>query len=251
VRNIGLICIVLLSTVSCHKPPLTTYTSGELVHFDPSNLHEDKKILKLIAPYKVQLDSQMNEVVGYCAESMTKYRPESPLGNAVCDMLVHYSKNVLSVDVDVCVMNFGGLRTALNPGEITRGKVYELMPFDNSLVVVELTQKQLDELAAHILLRGGEPISGSKQVRITEANGYAQFMINQAINIKNSYQLVTSNYLANGGDGFSVFTESAQKKDLNILIRDALIYEFEHGTSKDKPLSAVVEGRIPNKLPHE
>ncbi len=250
-RNVGLLAFVALFSVSCHKTPLTEYHTGQLIHFDSTSTSEDERVLKLIHPYKTQIDSQMNEVVGYCAESMSKYRPESPLGNAVVDMLMNYTTHELQIEPDVCVMNFGGLRTALNPGKITRGKVFELMPFDNSLVVVELNQKQLDKLAAHILSKGGEPIGGIKQVRIIQTNGYAQFSFDQAINIKERYQIITSNYLANGGDGFSVFNESTKKTELNVLIRDALVHQFIHTTSANKPLSGRLEGRIPNSQNNE
>jgi 2',3'-cyclic-nucleotide 2'-phosphodiesterase (5'-nucleotidase family) len=186
----------------------------------------------------------MNQPVGYCGSEMTKSRPESALGNAVVDLLINYVNTEKSIQPDLCVMNFGGLRTSLNPGIITRGKVYELMPFDNSLVLVELNSDEMDQLATHIVNRGGEPIGGTNKVSLSNLGGYSQFTIDQAINSKESYQILTSDYLANGGDGFSMFAAAGDKINLNVLIRDALIHQFQTSTSEQQPLTGHVEGRI-------
>ena len=62
--------------------------------------------------------------------------PESLLGNFVTDLCLRQYSNI----ADICVMNNGGLRSNLTKGEITRGDIYTLMPFENELVILEFSE---------------------------------------------------------------------------------------------------------------
>ena len=114
----------------------------------------DSTILTIITPYKNGIEDQMNEVLTYTKNDLKKGRPQSTIGNFVTDLCLNYA------DAHLCVMNNGGLRTTINKGNITRGKIYELIPFENELVVLELNKGDYIGLLNYIGNRGGEPFSG-------------------------------------------------------------------------------------------
>lgn len=193
----------------------------------------------------MQIDSQMAVVVGFTALEMDKAKPEGLLGNAVSKLLLDYAKDELGVGADLCIMNNGGLRTPLPKGAITKGKIFELMPFDNMLVVVDLPYAELPNLAKHILNKGGEPFCGFEKVQLIQEGNEAKFSFASDMYAKRSHiKILTSDYLANGGDGYEVLTKATQRTELNVLIRDALIFGFQTYSSESKPLEAKIEGKV-------
>ena len=174
----------------------------------------DSASLSIIAPYKAGIDSIMNEVLCISKIDMKKGKPESLLGNFVTDLCLQQYSDI----ADICVMNNGGLRSSLTKGKITRGDIYTLMPFENKLVILELDKKSYLELLQYIIKRGGEPFSGIK-IRVDE-NG---IILSQSLDLSNNkVKVLTSDYLANGGDKMSFFNEKKQEL-VGIKVRDAII----------------------------
>ncbi len=181
--------------------------------FDVS-AESDSASLSIIAPYKAGIDSVMNEVLCISEIDMTKGKPESLLGNFVTDLCLQQYSDI----ADICVMNNGGLRSSLTKGKITRGDIYTLMPFENKLVILELDKKSYLELLQYIIKRGGEPFSGIK-IRVDE-NG---IILSRSLDLSNNkVKVLTSDYLANGGDKMSFFNEKKQEL-VGIKVRDAII----------------------------
>ena len=192
----------------------------------------DSSALSIIAPYQKGIEAEMNEVLTFSKISLTKKGTESLLGNFVTDLCLNYA------DAHMCVMNNGGLRTTIDKGPINRGKLYELMPFDNELVVLELNKEDYLGLLDYICKRGGEPFSG---INITmDKEGH---VINNSwpVNFENNekVKVITSDYLANGGDKMSFFQNKEQYK-VGLKLRDAII---DHCTKTDT-ITATLDGRI-------
>jgi 2',3'-cyclic-nucleotide 2'-phosphodiesterase (5'-nucleotidase family) len=168
----------------------------------------------MIAPYKIGIDSVMNKVLCISKIEMTKGKPESLLGNFVCDLCLQQYSNM----ADICVMNNGGLRSILPKGEITKGMIFELMPFENELVILELGSDDYIQLLEYITKRGGEPFAGVNI--IMDENGT---VLSQSLDLnKGKIRVLTSDYLANGGDKMSFFKDKKQTK-VGIKLRDAII----------------------------
>ena len=174
----------------------------------------DSASLSIIAPYKAGIDSIINEVLCISKIEMTKGKPESLLGNFVTDLCLHQYSDI----ADICVMNNGGLRSTLTKGKITRGDIYTLMPFENELIILELDRESYLELLQYITKRGGEPFSGIKI--IMDENGV---ILSQSLDLSNNkVKVLTSDYLANGGDKMSFFTGKKQEL-VGVKVRDAII----------------------------
>jgi len=192
----------------------------------------DSSALAIIAPYQKGIEAEMNEVLTYSKISLTKKGSESLLGNFVTDLCLNYA------DAHMCVMNNGGLRTTIDKGKITRRKLYELMPFENELVVLELNKEDYLGLLEYICKRGGEPFSGAQIVMDKEGNIVSNTW---PVNFENGekVKVITSDYLANGGDKMSFFQNKEQYK-VGIKLRDAII---DYCTNTDT-ISATLDGRI-------
>jgi len=147
---------------------------------------------------------------------------ESSLGSLVADAMR------AEVKADVAMQNSGGLRADLAEGEVTRGAIYEVMPFDNTLVTMELTGDQLRNVLEEGLAYGRVPqISGIKfsfdmsrekgrrLVTITQADG-------QPIDPTRRYRVVVNNFMAGGGDNYDSLTRGGNLTDTGINVRDAL-----------------------------
>ena len=196
----------------------------------------DSTVLAVITPYQNGIESQMNEVLCVSEMEMNKGKPESLLGNFVTDLCLIYA------DAHVCVMNTGGLRSSLPKGNITRGDIYTLMPFENELVVLELDIESFKGLVDYITKRGGEPFSGmtlmasSKGYDIEEVSGIDDFF---DFNKGDKIRVLTSDYLANGGDKMWFFKDKEQIK-VGIKLRDAII---DH-CSKSDTISSKLDNRL-------
>ena len=192
----------------------------------------DSTVLAIITPYQNGIESQMNEVLCVSEMEMKKGKPESLLGNFVTDLCLNYA------DAHVCVMNTGGLRSTLPKGDVTRGDVYTLMPFENELVVLELNKDDYIGLLNYIVKRGGEPFSGiniimDKKGEILSNSWPVNFDDGEKVKV------LTSDYLANGGDKMSFFKEKEQTI-VGIKLRDAII----DYCSKTDTIAISIDGRI-------
>jgi 2',3'-cyclic-nucleotide 2'-phosphodiesterase (5'-nucleotidase family) len=207
-----------------------------------STITEQQQAKQLIEPYKIALDSEMNEVLVISAIEFPKEKskPETLLGNLVADLSLEIiTKKFPETKIDFCLLNNGGLRTSLPSGEITRGKIFELMPFDNELVVVSMTTKKAKELLQYLYNVGGQPVSG----RILDFNSSVDSVFNQ-LNWTTSVKILTTDYLATGGDKMDFFLNPIKMESTGIKLRDAIIEYCISEHKKGKQLTSQLDGRI-------
>lgn len=204
----------------------------------------DPQIEALIAPYKSKLDAEMNTVLGVTARTLEKGKPESPLGNWMSDLFYEQMSEYTKGNIDFASMNYGGIRIpTLQAGEVTRGKIFELMPFDNMLVVVHADAATVQQFADKIAKDGGIPVS--KQLRFEIKSGKAENITVNGQPLQNgkTYKIGVSDYVANGGDDCTFFVDK-KRDDLGVLMRDAIIEYVKKQTAQGKKLDAEKDGRI-------
>jgi 2',3'-cyclic-nucleotide 2'-phosphodiesterase (5'-nucleotidase family) len=193
----------------------------------------DSTIYNIIQPYQNEIEEQMNETLVYTKNDLTKGRPQSTIGNFVTDLCLNYC------DANICVFNNGGLRTTIDKGDITRGKIFELMPFENELVILELNKTDFIGLLNYISLRGGEPFSGLN-IKIDKNNNIIEHSWPVNFNNNETVRVLTSDYLANGGDKMSFFKGKKQHK-IGLKLRDAIIDYCEKNDTIDIRLDNRIE----------
>lgn len=179
----------------------------------------------MVDTYILKVGPILNEVIGKTNTNLDHDRYQlSTLGQWTADVM----KN--AANADIAVTNGGGLRTNIPAGNITVGKLYEVMPFDNILSSFEMTGAQIKEVFEHGIenkeigsvqfsgvkveyVSGAE--KGKKVVRMILDNG-------QEVDLNKKYKVVTNDFMGTGGDGFTIF-KSAKNLGDTVPIRDALI----------------------------
>lgn len=192
----------------------------------------------VIEPYRAQLNKKMKDTLAYTQKPLTKKKIESQLGNWVADGMLWYTNEILHDSADIAICNYGGLRTkSIATGPVLLRHMYELMPFENELMLLTLDSSVLRTVLEHIAQKDGWPVSKGFFMRMSQENKLLDWNIHG--NRKAAYKVVFSDFVATGGDGMHVLTTVPNKK-LNILVRDALIQYAKH----QKNLNATLEGRI-------
>lgn len=232
---------------ACGASSLSYYeSSGEKI----SDQQFSPRIDSIVQPYRAEMEKMMNEIIGYTDSALTSFKPESPLSNFIADVIFEtgfqFAQNSKLAPIPsdfFCLLNFGGIRTSLNQGDITRGDIFEIMPFDNTIVIVEIKPDKMTDLMMYLDTMAGQPVS---HIHFNLSDTLHRFEIqhelvdNQSSATSNIY-VITSDYLANGGDKMNFLTEPIHRWDTGILVRDALINWIE----KNKTIPYLFgEGRI-------
>ena len=195
----------------------------------------------LIAPYREQLEEQLAEVVGHATGDFVKDDPEGTLDNLVAEALLQAARSRSNDTVHVFLVNEGGLRVPLAAGPILMRYAYELLPFENFVVVLSLSGGQLEVLADQIARTTGEPIAGWT-MELDGDDAVGVLVGGEPVDPDRTYRQATVDYLVNGGGDWSVpwEVEPGAREDLDILIRAAFVeYLKEWGT-----VDPVLDGRI-------
>lgn len=226
----GIAIIVLLVTLfNCQNKFYLNKTVDKKEISITNEFKPDEELVKAIEPYKQQLDAEMDQVLTYNPYNLEKGL-NANLANLLADQLLEAGNKVFNEkynkQIDVALLNHGGIRRTFTPGTITVRSIFELMPFENSAVVVKLNgkdfMKMIDYLKEH---RDGHPISGmSFSLDGKDLNLYLK---DKPFDINKSYWVITNDYLQKGGDGMDFFTNPEEKIDLNLKLRDIFIDEFK------------------------
>ena len=239
-----ILLIIIVGLFSCSP---TNYLSSIEASKETLNkdmgIEEDAAIKALIQPYKIKLDEQMNQVIGETITDLKKKRPESTLGNWMADAIQRQTEKQLGKPIAFAIQNYGGIRIPqIKKGKLTRGMIYELMPFDNTIVILSLNSVEVQELIKHITAGGGWPVS--QGIKVTEKDGKLDIKI-KGVALKRGtiYQVALPDYVANGGSDADFLVGKPQQA-LPLYIRDALIADVEAHTANQQVIESKIEGRM-------
>ena len=247
-----LLFTIVFNLISC-KPSTYFKSDNSSLQLDSTTVN-NRQVDELIKPYKTKLDAEMNEVLVISAEKFSKERgkPETKLGNLVADLSLEVAKQLYQPSdndpIDFCLLNFGGLRTSLPKGEITRGKIFELMPFENELVVVTIDNKHMVQLINYLYVN---PQPVSKGITLSSYEIYDGTSLQSGLSttenkyrLNKEFKILTSDYLANGGDKMNFFLNPIRIEPIRIKLRDAIIQYCREQHKKGNQLTSKIGGRI-------
>ena len=195
----------------------------------------DSSIVKYYQPFKKNLEeSLMNTPISYSPEIYKKNDGElnSTLSNMFADATYEMSNPVFNKmsgeNIDIVLLNNGGIRSIISKGNISEKTAFELMPFENSIVVLELNGLSIIKMIDYLRkVKLQHPISG---LQITLNNDYSvnEVKIN-GVSIENEkkYYVATTDYLLEGGDKMYFLAETTKTTDINYKMRDILIDYFK------------------------
>ena len=200
------------------------------------SLESNQMVIDYIAPYKKRIDDEMNAVLAYAPQSLSKSDGpyNTAIGNMMADTVLEYGDPVFfkktGKHIDGVVLNHGGIRSVLRAGDVTMGSAYEIMPFENSIVVVEITSEDVRAMFEYLKTGKAHPIS-NMQLILNSENELASATLNgNAIEDGKTYFIATNDYLQQGGDGMVFFTNPKSTTILDYKMRSILI---DHFTKQD------------------
>jgi 2',3'-cyclic-nucleotide 2'-phosphodiesterase (5'-nucleotidase family) len=206
---------------------------------------QDSSLLYMLKPYSDSINKSMNDIVGFADENLDKKQPEGPLGNFMVDAFLIMAREKYNASVDLAVLNNGGVRlTQLAAGPVTRGKVFELMPFDNLLILQKVKGDALQQFLDLAAAKGGWPVAGmTMQIKNKKA---VNIMIGaKPLDMGTIYTIANSDFLANGGDNADMLRPIPQITN-GYLMRDAILDYIVKLKSQGKNINAKVENRVTN-----
>ena len=235
--------IALLLLLSCRPIPQTaivTYKDYQITKEAPV----DSSFIKFLTPYGAVMKTSMGKLIGFSTEGLSKKQPESTIGNFMADAMKQQAEKHFAQKVDAAFVNYGGVRSYISKGNVTIGMIFELMPFDNLIVLQKLTGTVLMQLVDKIAADGGWPVSGIT-MEIKDKKATHVFVNGQALNLSSNYIIANSDYVANGGSDCAMLKGIAQMNK-GILLRDALIDYASWLTANGKSIDAKIENRTTN-----
>lgn len=243
-KYIFLVVIVVLISAGCNSVQHISKTDVryELLN-SKSVTAADEDVTAMIAPYKVEVDKEMNEVLGNVPADLTKRKPESTLGNWYSDAMIDIAAKK-GYNADFAISNYGGLRIPqITAGPLTMGELFELCPFDNLLVIVEMKGDIVDSLLQQTASTEGWPVSKGIKMVITDKKMVQCTIQGVPLSTSATYKVAMPDYVANGGDGLKVLI-TQKRVQTALLIRDMLIEYARDATASGKEITSSIDGRI-------
>lgn len=222
------------------------------------SIKDDPELKKVIAPYKSKVD-ELNTPVGKLADELKKEGVGGgSVGNFVVDAMRSVAEKRLGKSTALAVTNTSGIRKNwISPGELKASDIYEMMPFENALVALDLTGEQLlrfmavsvsrrdAQSGARIIFHNDPEKKRNELVSIKLLEGGAE----RDIDPKATYTIITIDYLVKRGGDYSMLQEAKNIRPLNITMRDALLEYVKGETAAGRVIKANLDGRFKSDKP--
>lgn len=214
-----------------------------------SAIPEDPKVAAAIAPKAKEIQDTFGQVLCEAPKGLFRGRrgEENLLGYWVADLMREKAAAQLGQPVKFAITNQGGLRSNLRPGTLKVSDIYEVLPFENELVVVEFTGAQIMQIVKEgVLRRSGEPVSGVK-VELKGQPEAAQLVITwedgSPIDPKEVVKVATSDYLAASGDSMATIKQGRNLATTGLILRQILLDVCEQAGKAKRPVLPPAPGR--------
>ncbi|CAH8294860.1 5'-nucleotidase [Mariniflexile fucanivorans] len=229
---IYLLYILLLFNCKSPKEHLTKIEGKQIQITD--SIAGDADIEAFIKPYRTHIQKDLDSVLAYSVDTYTKTEGafNTAIGNFMADAVFDESnpifKSKTGKNIDMVILNHGGIRSIISKGNITTRTAFELMPFENSIVVVAIKGTQVDSLISYLCKSDTpHPISKLKLSVDKNFNLIEASIQGKKIEPDKTYYVATNDYLYNGGDNMTFFKPDEGLYILDYKIRNALIDNFK------------------------
>lgn len=219
-----------------------------------SSIADDPGVDKMLAVYSPKV-RELEVVLGKLKGELKRGGIGSgSLGNFVADGMRTQASLKLGKPIDLAVMNGGGLRrNAIGEGDLRARDIFELLPFENALVTLELNGEQVMKLL-NVVVSSREAQSGARITYLVKADKSSELESaklldknrnEKEIDPKATYTIVTIDYLINvGGARYAVLREGKNARPLGITLRDAMMTYVKSETAAGRDIKPNLDGRF-------
>jgi 2',3'-cyclic-nucleotide 2'-phosphodiesterase (5'-nucleotidase family) len=207
------------------------------------NVKPDTEIAKLVAERRADAEKYTSRLVGRTTEPLTNVREETGFGNLITDAFVDYGRQQ-GWKTDVAFYNMAGVRASFAAGDLTFGRLYEALPFSNTVVSVDLVGSDLAAIIDRAACVSGRLHMAGVAVVFRFDGGTPNCV--RSITIGGAplaaariYHVATIDYLLLGGDGHAGFA-----KGTNVIYGDVEVDVVAAYITAHSPVSPKVEGRL-------
>lgn len=236
-----------LFAFSCKQQPLTTSRiEGKQINIKDT-ITAVQEIEDFVKPYREHIEKSLDSTLCYSLNTLSKTDGElnTAIGNLMADIIFEQTSPILESrtgnSLDAVMLNHGGIRAIISKGNVTTRTAYEVMPFENKIVVLELTAEKMMGLVNYLTAsKRAHPISG---IQLTLNNNYSLNKVlvqGKPIATNKTYFVATSDYLMNGGDRMNFFKNAKSVTEIDYLIRKAMIDYF----AKVDTINPVIDNRF-------
>lgn len=224
--------------VGCKAPMVVSEVSPKKNISINSSLKDNEVMAATIAPYKMEMERQMNTKISHTNAELTKQGDNSSLGALLADYTYEGGNDWAKANgfpsVDASVINIGGIRTNIGKGDILLKHIFEVMPFENELVIVKIKGKDMDGLFNYYAeTQKNNPVS-HLVIETTQGKISRGLINNQPIDSHKDYYIATSDYLALGGDNMKFFSKG-ELIATGLKLRDVFISKFKQNPEITAP----------------
>lgn len=233
---------VLDLELSGHPAKITAF-SGRRLAVNHAEIDPDEKMALLVEAATRKVKMIKREVIAEFSEDYQReYSHECPIGNMIADAMRQETGS------EIAIQNSGGIQSDINSGEFTFGDLFNVLPFDNQVVTIELTGSDLLELFTQ---------SASKRRGILQVSGATYSFANRGpddyelkdllidgnpVESGRFYFVSTNSFLQDGGDNFLAFRNGRNLK-YGRQQRD-VVNDYLKKLGREGPIKLKVEGRI-------
>ena len=237
--------VLVIFAVSCSTSNQPTSILYKDYRIDHKEVKPDSGVAKMLQSYTVTLNASMDKVIGFSNNTLSAKQPESALGNLMADCMKIMAEKKFNRKIDAGFMNQWGIRSSIPKGNITIGKVFELMPFDNLVVLQEIKGSIFKQFLEKIASNGGWPVSAGVKMSIKDKKLVDVTINGKPLDENSTYVIANSDYVAGGGDNCEMLRGIPQISR-GYLFRDALMEFISSFTQQGKPVDYSIENRVVN-----
>ncbi|MBA6315484.1 hypothetical protein FLV31_11945 [Cellulophaga baltica] len=233
--------IVIIITMTCffsckQEKPVLTEISGKQIAVSDTLIATDS-IEAFVAPYRNRINEILDSTIAYAPKDITKNDGilNTTAGNLMADAVLELAgpifKSRTGSSLDFVLLNHGGIRSIISAGSISARTAYEIMPFENTIVVVGLKGDAILEMVDYLIkAKRPHPLAGIQIILNKDDTINTIKIQGEDFDENKTYYVGTSNYLVNGGDRMDFFKKKLTFTETDYLIRNIMIDYF---TKKD------------------
>ncbi|MFC4816951.1 5'-nucleotidase C-terminal domain-containing protein [Flavobacterium sp. GCM10023249] len=228
-KHFGLILTLFAVSLNTTAQDVVTIIEGKQINInDKSAAKEDFEAL--INPFREKINKDLNQTLAVCPETLdkTKGQFQSNIGDFLAQLVLDKANFVFTQrgnkNIDISILNHGGIRAMIPQGAVTARNAFEVLPFENFAVVVELKGEQIVEFVNYFINeRKPHPIAGLTFTITADKKPKDIKIKGEPVDLAKTYYVVTNDYLANGGDKMEFFKKATNLTSLDYKLRNMLI----------------------------